>query len=493
MPVEIVSTNRRGTAALAWLRRFAPLVLVLLLAAAGGCQRSEPASPQGDPRAAQRAAAQEGRPQGQAQGQGRQAQPSPSLLSSIDLGLVYQFILEGYVDRADHVTLIEAAAAAVRQSVAEASALPIDSAPMDFLPLPTGNRDRDWSAFGSAFDAVIQRHPQWSLEARPDYAAIRRMLQTLGDSHSSFLTPDEVRRRGETSYSGIGVRIARPEPQGPPVVVHIFKESPAGAAGLRVGDRVVAVGDRPVSQLPLGDVVDLVRGPQNSEVVLQIERSSTPGPIPIRAFRRALTAPDAEGALLDGGIGYIRIFSFGTTAAERVGSEMTTQRQQGARSWILDMRGNPGGSLETVSKVAGYFMDARPVAIAVDRDGQRQGIFAEQRPFRLAANTPVVVLIDGDTSSGAEVLAAALREYQLATLIGQKTAGSVGIATSRPLSDGSAVQLTINKLVSPSGAQLDRVGVQPDEAIPLTAVDLEAGRDPQRDRAVQVLVQRSGR
>jgi carboxyl-terminal processing protease len=101
-----------------------------------------------------------------------------------------------------------------------------------------------------------------------------------------------------------------------------------------------------------------------------------------------------------------------------------------------------------------------------------------------------VVLIDGDSGSGSEILASALREYQLATLVGRKTAGSVGIATPQQLSDGSTVQVTVRRLLSASGATLDRVGVEPDVVVELSPRDLEQGRDPQRDRAVQILRQR---
>ena len=464
------------------------LLTVVLLAA---CSRGNVASPQGDRTAAQRAASAESRQQ-----QGRQtsqasqaaAASQPSLLGSSDLGIAYRFILENYVDQADYAGLIEAARSGLRDLIAESGSLPADSAPLDLLPQATGNPDRDWAAFSTVFDSVVQRHPDWSQQTRPDYAAVRKMVESLDDDHSSFLTADESRRRAETSYSGIGVRLARPDPQGPPVVVEVFPSSPAALAGVRAGDRVIAVGDRSVVQFALDQVADLIRGPQGSEVALQLERTSAGGPINIRAYRRTIDTPQADGQLLDPKIGYVKIRTFGETVAERVGRLLLEQRQGGAQGWIIDLRGNPGGNLQAVARVAGYFMETRPIGISVDRSGQREAIFAEQRPFVVKA--PLVVLIDGDSGSGSEILAAAFKEYQLAALVGQKTAGAVGIANTRPLSDGSTVQVTVRRLLSASGAQIDRVGVQPDEAVPLGAQDLEAGRDPQRDSALALLRQR---
>jgi carboxyl-terminal processing protease len=134
-------------------------------------------------------------------------------------------------------------------------------------------------------------------------------------------------------------------------------------------------------------------------------------------------------------------------------------------------------------------METRPIGVSIDRSGQREAIFSDaSRPFVIKA--PLVVLVDGDSGSGSEILAVALKEYQLATLVGQNTAGSVGIANTQQLSDGSTVQVTTRRLFSPAGATLDKQGVQPDEVVALAPQDLEQGRDPQRDRAVQLLRQR---
>jgi carboxyl-terminal processing protease len=271
-------------------------------------------------------------------------------------------------------------------------------------------------------------------------------------------------------------------------VVEVFPSSPAAQAGVRIGDRIKTVGDQPVDQLPLSGVADLIRGPQGSEIAVQLERTAAGGPITIRAARRSITTAEADGQALEPGVGYIKIRSFGETVAERVGRLLLEQRQAGAQGWVIDLRGNPGGNLTAVSRVAGYFMNNRQIGISVDRSGQRDALMAEQRPF--AVRAPLVVLIDGDSGSGSEILAAAFKEHQLATLVGQKTAGSVGIANTRQLSDGSTIQITVRRLLSASGAQLDRLGVEPDESATLTAQDLEAGRDPQRDRAIQLVRQR---
>lgn len=462
------------------------LCCVLLVLA--GCGRSSVASPQGDRGAAVRAAADESRQQPGARQSTAPAQPGPALLTSADLMIAYRSILDAYVDPVDHAELIEAVRSSLRQVLAESGALPIDLAPLDYLPLVTGNTDRDFASLSGAFDAVLQRHPVWALEARPDYAAIRQMLARLDDNHTTFIPAEEAKRRAETSYSGIGIRIARLDQQGLPVVVEVFPSSPAAVAGVRVGDRIVAIEQQTVRELDLSAVANLIRGPQGSEVGLQLERSAAGGAVNVRALRRSIDTPTADGQVLEPRVGYIKIRSFTDVVPDRVGRLLLEQRQAGVEGWIIDLRGNPGGSLVAVARVAGYFLNRGPIGISVDRSGQRETILAEARPFTVRA--PLVLLIDGDSGSASEILASALKEYGLATLVGQNSAGSVGIANVRPLSDGSNLQVTVRRLLSASGRQLDKVGVKPDVTAELSAQDLETGRDPQRDQAVEVLRQR---
>ena len=187
-------------------------------------------------------------------------------------------------------------------------------------------------------------------------------------------------------------------------------------------------------------------------------------------------------------LGVLRIRSFADGVPESVQQLLTQGRNRGARAWIVDLRGNPGGSIDAMARVAANFIDNRPVGLAIDRSGQREPITASGRPA--IPRFPFVVLVDHETSAGAEVLAAAIHEYQVAPIVGMRTAGSVGLAVPQPLSDGSAVQLTIRRLVSPSGAAIDKQGVQPDIEADLTVDDLQRGDDPQFARAVELLAGR---
>jgi carboxyl-terminal processing protease len=410
---------------------------------------------------------------------------SDGTLSSTELGLVYQFIVQRYVEKVDHTVLVESAIAAVNESGLKSNALPLDLAPTNLVPQPAGDPDRDWAAFARGYDALVSKHPEWATQARPDWAVLRKMLSTLKDDHSLFIEPGEMRRMTETGFTGVGVRVTRPSPEEPPHVTEVFRDSPASSAGVRPGDQIVAVDGSASSGRSLTEVVNTIRGTQGTPVVLSIVRGGQPA-VDIRITRAAVDAPRVEGAVRGGVLGVLRIRTFGDGVPEQVQQFLTQGRNRGARAWIVDLRGNPGGSLESMARVATNFIESRPVGLAVDRTGQQEPIVAPGRPA--IPRFPFVLLVDRETSSAAEMLAAAIKEYQVAPIVGSRTAGSVGLASPQPLSDGSAIQITVRRLVAPSGASIDKQGVQPDVEANLTVEDLQRGEDPQLLRAVELLV-----
>jgi carboxyl-terminal processing protease len=410
-------------------------------------------------------------------------------LSSTELGAVYQFIVQRYVEQVDHRQLVEAAIAGVHDAGIQSNALPLDLALIDLVPVPAGDPADDWSAFARGYDALVQKYPAWTAAARPDWAVLRKMLGTLNDGHSLFMDPDEVRRMNETAFSGVGVRVTRMQEDDPPYVREVFPNSPAAAAGVRPGDQIQAVDGTSTAGRSLTDIVGTIRGAQGSRVTLSVLRGQSPG-VDIQISRAAVDSPRVEASVRGGVLGVLRIRSFGDGVPEQVQQVLTQGRNRGAQAWILDLRGNPGGSLESMARVATNFIDARPVGLAVDRSGQSEQIMA---PGRAAVpRFPFVVLVDHETSSAAELLASAIKEYQAAPLVGTRTAGSVGLAAPQPLSDGSMIQVTVRRLTSPSGADIDEHGVEPDVAADLTIDDLQRGDDPQMMKAIEVLMGMGG-
>ncbi|MCC7104539.1 MAG: PDZ domain-containing protein [Chloroflexi bacterium] len=461
------------------------LVAAALLWSGGCANRLTTANQRGDPEAAARADAIQARRQA---AQASQDNPRPvSPLTDEDIANVYRAVLTNYVESVDYAGLIFAGANAVDQSIDAAGYPPLAAAPIEIFPVPTGSPERDFQSFIQAFDSVKNKMPDYATSARPDYAVVRAMMASLNDPQSTFIAADDTRRRADGGGT-IGIIMIPYQETGNPMIVEVIPNSPAAQAGLRPGDQIVRVNSETVTSAPADRIASLIRGQVGTEVELEVSRQGSP--VVVRAFRRAIDVPPAELAVDSSGIGLLRVRSLSDqTVVERVGALLAGSRST-LKSLVLDLR-RVGGTTDIAKKVAGYFMDVRPLAISTDRSGQRTAEFTDQRPASSRVNVPMVVLVDGQTSGAGELLAAALRDYQIATLVGAKTAGSVGVVGVQQLSDGSAVALTLKHLLAPSGTAIDRVGLQPDIPIENTVDDLANGRDPQRDRARQVLALRS--
>jgi carboxyl-terminal processing protease len=412
-------------------------------------------------------------------------------LSSADLYVGYRALLDRYVDQIDSTQLIRAASDSLKTSLRDQTELPMMTLPLQLLPQPTGNADKDWQAFGDAYDALVAKMPAWAEQTHPDWLVMRAMTTSLNDGHTIFFTPDEARRAQETSFVGIGVVLSRPQSDQPPLIAEIFPNSPAAGSGLKRGDRIVAVDGNDVTGKSVGDIASAIRGPRGTDVKVTVRRLSSPQPIDI-TMRRAQVQVEqvVVGQAPTAPIGYIRIRGFtDDSVAQTVLGVLQQGPQHGLRAWVLDLRGNAGGSLRAVLEVAAGFVDPDHTVIGYQVDRQRQHNPLETQAANLTSGMTVVVLVDHDTASGAEILAAALQEAKLAQLVGTKTAGNVGVATQIPMPDDSQLQITEQRFESPSGVQLDGVGVTPDIQVDMTDEDLENDRDPQLAKAVGVALQ----
>jgi carboxyl-terminal processing protease len=412
-------------------------------------------------------------------------------LSSAQLYAAYRAILDTYVDPVDDTKLIKAATDSLRQGLQSEPSLPMVTLPL-LLVTQSGNPDNDWQAFGDAYDSVVTKLADWANGAHPDWMVLRSMAESLHDGHTSFLTPDEAKRRNETSFAGIGVLLSRPQGNQPPLIAEIFPSSPAASSGLKRGDRIIGVDGQDVSGMAVGDIAQLIRGQPSTQVKLQVRRLSSTAPLEFDVRRALVQVEQVIGRQVPNApIGYLKIRSFGdSTMADQVLGILDQGKQRGIHGWVVDLRSNPGGSLNAVLAAAGGFFDASHAVVGYQVDRQRHQTPLEiPQPLNLIGGAALVVLIDRDSASGAEIFAAALQEARVATLVGSKSAGNVGVATQITMPDDSVLQVTEQRFVSPAGAALDGVGVTPDVLVDMTDEDLENDRDPQLGKALELIVQ----
>lgn len=414
-------------------------------------------------------------------------------MSAAELYTAYRAILDMYVDPVDDAQLVTAAADSLRQGLRTRPTLPLSTMPLLLVGGLSGNPDRDWQTFGDAYDSLRTKMPDWAEQVHPDWLVLRSMAESLHDGHTIFLNPDEARRSRETSFAGIGVVMSRPQDNQTPLIAEIFPNSPASSSGLKRGDRIVSVDGQDVSGQSVGDIAALIRGQAGTTVRVGVTRLNSPQPQEFTMKRATVQVEQVIGRLVPSApIGYLRIRSFvDVSVVEQVLSILDGGRQRGLRAWVVDLRTNGGGALPAVLGVAAGFVDSSHSVIGYQIDRQRRQTPLEApQAINMINGTVVTVLIDHDTGSGAEILAGALQEDKIATLVGTRTAGNVAVATPINLPDESVLQVTQQRFVSPSGGALDGVGVTPDVTVDLTDEDLQADHDPQLAKALEIIVQK---
>jgi carboxyl-terminal processing protease len=317
------------------------------------------------------------------------------------------------------------------------------------------------------------------------YGALRGELAALRDPYSVFFSKAELARFTTAldgrAFGGLGLVLAR-DADGNERIDRVFDGSPAARSGLVAGDVVVRAAGRTLSDVPSDAVAALLRGPVGSQVEIDVVRAAGEVPLHLTLVRAAITPPEVTAELLPDRIGYLALNDFGPTAGQEVRTALARLRAQGARATVLDLRGNGGGYESSAVRVASTFVPSGTIVVTLENHGGRKLTLADGSAF---PPQPLVVLVDGDSASGAELVTGAIADHGLGRVIGTRTFGKGLVQTMFPLPDGSAMKVTTARYFTPSGRSIDRVGIVPDTVV-AEPVDAERGvadHDPQLDAA----------
>lgn len=304
--------------------------------------------------------------------------------------------------------------------------------------------------------------------------AIEGMLDALEDPYAAYFDLEAFRQFNmqlDGSFSGVGMML-EDSPEGP-VVVSVLPDTPAERAGIRSGERIVAVDGEDVRGMPLSAIVSLVTGEAGTQVTLELE-SEDGSSQEFELTRAEIDLPLVDSELLDD-VGHVRLLGFSKGVAERARETIDELLAEGARGIILDLRRNPGGLLNMSVDVASMFLPSGEVVVSVQESG------ADERVMRSSGgpyeDLPVVVLVDESSASASEILAGALQDAGRAEIIGMPTFGKGTVQSVRTLSDGSGVKFTTAEYFTPSGDSIEDVGVQPDRVVEDPDEQLVAGQE----------------
>ena len=315
-------------------------------------------------------------------------------------------------------------------------------------------------------------------------AAIEGMLTLLDDRHADYFTIDEYEKITESysgTMSGIGIIVTQDD-EGRVIVVKPLPDTPAGNAGIREGDHIVAVNGQDISEMVLENVVTLIKGKEGTSVDVTFYRPDEDRTFEITLIRASFYVPNLFAEKIEENIAYIQYIGFQDGGAEFLESEIEKLIGEGAESIIFDLRNNLGGTLDDAVAVCDLFMDSGAIVTVRGRTDNEERVdeyFAEKGKY---TEIPLIVLINGFSASASELVAGALRDNKRALLVGETSFGKGTVQVIHELSDGSGLKFTTAKYFLPSGVSIEGVGVLPDIEVVLTAVDTE---DLQLNKAIE--------
>ena len=318
--------------------------------------------------------------------------------------------------------------------------------------------------------------------------AIRGMLQSLGDQHTSYMDPQEYQQANssiEGSYEGIGAWV---DSTGDYLaIVSPMSGSPAEAAGLESGDLIIEIDGEDMTGIPGDLVIKKVLGPAGSTVELTVHREGESEPLIFEVTRATITVPSIEGEILEDGIGYIHIYTFGYTTTEELRAAIQDLLDQDAQGLIIDFRNNGGGLLSTAIHIASEFLPEGEVVL-YERYGDGTQDIHNAIPGGLATEMPIVILINEGSASASEVVAGALQDHERGQLVGVTSFGKGSVQNWVPLNNNEgAVRVTIAKWYTPNDLTIHEIGLTPDVIVEITDEDRENDLDPQLDKAIEIL------
>ena len=321
------------------------------------------------------------------------------------------------------------------------------------------------------------------------------LLSALNDPYSEYYTAEELASMMEQSegiYYGIGAYVSLDSATGLPKISGVIKNSPAEEAELRANDLIYEVDGTSTYGMSLTEAVAMIKGPEGTDVQLTLIREGESDYLELTLTRQRVESPTVEFSMEEDNMAYIQVTEFDDVTVDQFAEALAMARGSGAKGIILDLRGNPGGNLSTVVEMCQMILPEGMIVYTEDKNGRREEYESDgSRELEL----PLVVLVDMNSASAAEIMAGAIKDYGIGTLVGTTTFGKGIVQQIMPFRDGSAVKLTISAYYTPSGKNIHGTGIEPDVVCEFDGEAYYASEDHpdnQLEKAKEVLREKMG-
>jgi len=348
--------------------------------------------------------------------------------------------------------------------------------------------------FGLFWDVLAKIEEEYVDSSKIDYqkmlyGAISGMVNSLGDDYTVFMPPEKAESflksvSGNDSFEGVGMELGIKDKV--LTVVAPIEGTPAYKAGIKSGDKILKIDDKTTEGMTTEEAVSLIRGPKGTDVNLTIIRKNADSPIEVKLTRDVIEVPVIRWEMLEGNIAYIKIYQFTANLPAKFEDTVSQILNNNAKKIIIDLRNNPGGYLETAVDVASWFLPKDSVVVREEfKTGEKNEYKSEG--YKTLQKFETVVLVNGGSASASEILAGALRDIRGIKLVGEKTFGKGSVQTMESFSDDSSLKITVAKWLTPSGVSIADEGLKPDVEVVPSEEDTNAGKDPQLDKAIELL------
>lgn len=323
--------------------------------------------------------------------------------------------------------------------------------------------------------------------------AIKGMVSSLGDQYTYYMNEKEFsdfKEKSQGNYMGIGIQVAVKD--GKIVVISPIQGGPAEKAGIKTGDIILKVNGEPVSGNELDKAVSMMKGTTKENIKLTLYREGK-GEFDVDVMRDVIKTVNVKSEMIDGDIGYIEVLAFDEGTAKDFKTQLKALEEKGMKGLILDLRGNPGGFMkECVDLVSNFVPKDKVIVSTIDKYGNKEESVSKGG---IAQGMPLVVLIDGGTASASEIVAGAIRDYDLGTLVGTTSFGKgivqVVLDKIGQEKDGTALKVTISKYYTPNGENIHKKGIGPDVTVEyskeLKEKTYSRSTDPQFEKALEII------
>ncbi len=350
----------------------------------------------------------------------------------------------------------------------------------------------DFSPFWKVWNTINEKYPKADKITGQDrvYGAISGLVGSLDDPYSVFFNPDDTEAFEEEiagNFTGIGMEVGIKDKI--LTVIAPLKDTPAYRANIKPGDKILKIDKTVTSGLDIEKAIKLIRGEKGTTVTLTVLREEDREPIEIKIVRDIINIPTLDTELRPDGIFVVKLYSFSANSSGLFRNAIRSFAESGTDKLLLDLRGNPGGYLDSAVNISSWFLPNGKTIVTEDYgDDKKPEIFRSKGYNVFNDKLKFIILIDGGSASASEIVAGAMQDHGRAKIVGTQSFGKGSVQEAIKVTPDTLLKITVAKWLTPNGTSISEKGLTPDYPVEITKKDLDNKKDPQLDKAVEILL-----